>query len=680
MAFKHPEILFFLFAIAIPIIIHLFSFRRYKQVYFHNIQFIKNIQIEQNSTKSKLKERLILLSRIGLITCAVLTFAQPYIPSDSAQLTKKYEYVAIYIDNSFSTQAETDHGIVLEFEKKKAAEIIDAHSPSTKFFLLTNTVQPTEQYALTSEEIKNKLSKISLSPNRVQFSDIQKRLHNCEAKYNTSLACHVLSDMQKNTFDKTALQDTTLHTTFYPIENQTIKNIVIDSCYFESNTHVPNQAEKFTVVLRNNSDETQTNIPVKLYLNDSLKAISSATIKPFSTTNISIEYNTKETGFLSGHVEIEDYPILYDNTYYFSYFIDDQIRIIDIFDNRPNPHIAALCKNQPNFILTTQQSSSIHYSSLGNNSVIVLDALHSIPTGLSEEIKKLRSVGKTIVCIPSDDIDLNSYNSFLSLFGNQRFTGKDTSKTSIERVDEKNAIFKNMFEKKNEHISYPYVNSHYILEPQSNNSLVTLQNQHAFAIQRSSGFNTLFLFTAPLTESQGTVVASPLFVGLYTIFQHTSSSSEIQTTIGNTSEIFTADITSDDALHIENPKKNIDVIPLYRNDIQTSKTIINPMQQITEAGNYFVTQKSNPIANISYNYDRKESELEWYTLEELKTILQDKNLTVVEPTNELTSALKESNEGKPLWRVTLWAAICFVVFEVLLILFYDKLTVQTKNK
>ena len=119
-AFKHPEILFGLLAIAIPIIIHLFSFRTYKKVYFHSLQLIKNIQIEQNSTKSKLKELLLLISRIGLIACVVIVFAQPYIPNADSPQSHTSGAVAIYIDNSFSTQAESENGVVLEFEKKKA--------------------------------------------------------------------------------------------------------------------------------------------------------------------------------------------------------------------------------------------------------------------------------------------------------------------------------------------------------------------------------------------------------------------------------------------------------------------------------------------------------------------------------------------------------------------------------
>ena len=143
-AFKHPEFLFFLFAIAIPIIIHLFSFRKYKKVFFHNLQFIKAIQIEQNSTKSKLKEILILASRIGLITFLTLAFAQPYIPLNNKTQQKGKQAVAIYIDNSFSTQSETSNGTVLEVEKTKAQQIADAYSADTKFFLFTNNTSPTE--------------------------------------------------------------------------------------------------------------------------------------------------------------------------------------------------------------------------------------------------------------------------------------------------------------------------------------------------------------------------------------------------------------------------------------------------------------------------------------------------------------------------------------------------------
>ena len=124
-------------------------------------------------------------------------FAQPYIPNADSPQPHTSGAVAIYIDNSFSTQAESENGVVLEFEKKKAQEIVDAYPNDTKFFLFSNTANSTEQFSRTSEEVKNDISEIAPSPNKMLFSDVVKKMKLCQHKNETLLDCHILSDMQK---------------------------------------------------------------------------------------------------------------------------------------------------------------------------------------------------------------------------------------------------------------------------------------------------------------------------------------------------------------------------------------------------------------------------------------------------------------------------------------------------
>ena len=95
MTYQNPHLLYALFAIAIPIIIHLFNFRKHKTIYFSSIRFLKEIK-EENKKKSKLKNILILLSRILAIAFLVLAFSKPYIPIKNQQKT---ENIFIYIDN-----------------------------------------------------------------------------------------------------------------------------------------------------------------------------------------------------------------------------------------------------------------------------------------------------------------------------------------------------------------------------------------------------------------------------------------------------------------------------------------------------------------------------------------------------------------------------------------------------
>ena len=178
-AFKHPEYLFFLFAIAIPIVIHLFSFRKYKKVYFHNLQLIKQIQVEQNSTKSKLKELLILFSRIGMIMFLVFCFAQPFIPHANPQNQSKNNLIALYIDNSFSSQSETEKGIVLEQEKIVAQQIADAYPTDAKFILLTNKSDGTEQIIRSRDDIKNAITQLSYYSKQEQLQSLNRNTYRC---------------------------------------------------------------------------------------------------------------------------------------------------------------------------------------------------------------------------------------------------------------------------------------------------------------------------------------------------------------------------------------------------------------------------------------------------------------------------------------------------------------------
>ena len=57
MHFINPWFLFGLLAIAIPVAIHLFNFRRYKKVFFTNVRFIKEVK-QETRKQSQLRHLL----------------------------------------------------------------------------------------------------------------------------------------------------------------------------------------------------------------------------------------------------------------------------------------------------------------------------------------------------------------------------------------------------------------------------------------------------------------------------------------------------------------------------------------------------------------------------------------------------------------------------------------------
>lgn len=161
MQFKHPEILYALLLLLIPIIIHLFQLRRFQKVPFTNVAFLKEVTL-QTRKSSTIKKWLILLIRLLLLAAIILAFAQPY-TSNKKSFNTKQETV-IYLDNSFSTQAKGNKGTLLQRSVQDLMINIDNSEP---FTLITNN----KSYKnVTINAIKNELLQLTYSPNQLDYN------------------------------------------------------------------------------------------------------------------------------------------------------------------------------------------------------------------------------------------------------------------------------------------------------------------------------------------------------------------------------------------------------------------------------------------------------------------------------------------------------------------------------
>ena len=133
MQFKHPELLYALLLLIIPIIVHLFQLRRFQKVPFTNVQFLKNVILKTRKS-SRLKKWLILCTRLLLLAAIIIAFAQPY--WSNLQSASVETETVIYLDNSFSMQAKGDKGELL---KRAAQDIISTLDESDKITVFTNS-------------------------------------------------------------------------------------------------------------------------------------------------------------------------------------------------------------------------------------------------------------------------------------------------------------------------------------------------------------------------------------------------------------------------------------------------------------------------------------------------------------------------------------------------------------
>ncbi len=131
MNFAHPEILYGLLAVLIPLIVHLFNFRRYKKFYFSNVALLKDISFETKK-QSRLKHLIVMILRMLAIVTLVIAFARPSFNEETKALKSEQSITGIYIDNSFSMEAGGRNGRLFDHAVAGAREIIKRSSRDSK--------------------------------------------------------------------------------------------------------------------------------------------------------------------------------------------------------------------------------------------------------------------------------------------------------------------------------------------------------------------------------------------------------------------------------------------------------------------------------------------------------------------------------------------------------------------
>ncbi|MCK5469653.1 MAG: BatA domain-containing protein, partial [Cyclobacteriaceae bacterium] len=297
MKFLYPEFLFGLFTLAIPIIIHLFNFRKSKRIYFSSTRFLTNIK-KSTSQKLKLKHYLILFSRLLFLTFLVFAFAQPYIPS--ADKNPQVESVYIYLDNSSSMSNRVDGTMTsLHLGMDYVSKILDLYPANTSYKLLTNEFAPFSNTLKSKDEIEELLTELRLSNISRTLPEAYTRLKSHTLRQTEkSKDVFIISDFQKSTIGNIEqLKMDSIDQVFVsPIFFDATKNIFIDSMYLSNPFLIANEKNQLNVVLKNTGFEDASELQVKLFINEIQSASSIVNIPAGGSEELTFEisYNLEK--------------------------------------------------------------------------------------------------------------------------------------------------------------------------------------------------------------------------------------------------------------------------------------------------------------------------------------------------------------------------------------------------
>jgi len=639
MQFNNPNILYALFALIIPILVHLFQLRKFQKTEFTNVKFLKEL-IVQTRKSSQLKKWLILSLRLLIFTAIIFAFSEPYL--DNNNTIKQNAENVFYLDNSFSMQEKGAKG---ELMRVAIQELLKNYPNDKKISVITNTKTFKNK---TLNELKNDLINLSYSHHQLDYKTLNlkiNRLFNTKANHLKRVI--YISDFQKNTALDTSYFNTEYQTTL--VQTLPIKksNISIDSAYFSDQ----NTTSSVLNVIVSKQHSALNNIPITLFNNDSI--ISKTTVN-FTNTKGLTSFNVSPKDNLNLKIELIDAKSSYDNTLYVARLKPTKQKILAIGSIEKNAFLSKIYTKEE-FIFNQNTPEKINYSVFEQQHLIVLNELESIPVALIKNLSEFSKKGGTILYIPSEHIDSSNFNML-----NKAYGSKNEHETRLTKIHFAHPIFSNVFEKKIKNFQYPSFKTHYKLSKYQS-TLLSLENGNPLLVNS----NNNYLFAAPLNTKNSNFKQAPLIVpALYNIAKSTLKSGTPYYLIGEDNTIdLPLNIGKDDVLKLENNGGSF--IPIQQ--IKSNKVSIQTNTLPSQSGFYTVKNKQEVLPiKLAYNYSRTESIMDYHKVALLENKYLKTETSVINTLNEINSA----SQIGTLWKWFVIFAILFLLVELLILKYF----------
>ncbi|MBN8569062.1 MAG: BatA and WFA domain-containing protein [Ignavibacteria bacterium] len=699
MTFLNPSILFALFAISIPIIIHFFNLRKLKKVEFSTLMFLKELQ-KSKMKRIKLKQLLLLLFRILVITFLVLAFANP-VYKGTAVNSSSSSASLIIVDNSFSMSGKDAYGEYLEQAKVAVNDIVSTLNPSDEITIIASSEfgkSSPVYWTNTQSNYKDSVKNISISYkdfNLPQCIEYAKDIISKSSALNKNV--YILSDFQKNNFiDVNSSNPTADYSVFaVNIGKREVNNISLEDFKIESAIIEQGRDIKLSVNVHNFSQYALSNKTINVYSrgNDSsfvLKGEKVVDLQSSENKKVELTFKAEKSGNNSGMIELvidnaQDDEIKYDNKIYFSFFIPEKFKI-------------GLIGNDTKFMKLAIETASIMLADSAKNksSLLELNELSTVPSKLSDynivfvsgidrfgntDIESLSNYavnGGTAYFFPSQSADISSYNDLFTKLNSAHLTninsdGEVNKSIKVGRVNFEHPLLSGIF--KNEKLNFtsdkfildsPELKSFYSITPgEEDVTLIELSNNKPFLVENNIGQGRVLLSAVSANDKMSDLPMKSIFVPLIvrSIFYSQGNVNQTSYTIGKNNVIsLNRSFRAGSAI---NPLKNKIT---YSSSISSSYIALPYSGFSSVPGIYSFTDSLNAKYSFAINFNSGESNLAKEGVKEIEENFKNsfKNVKIINDISQVKDSIKEAKYGIELWKYFLILALIFIAAELVL--------------
>ncbi len=608
MRFLYPNMLWGLFALLIPILIHLFNFRRHKLVYFSNTAVLRNIQ-QENAKTRKLKYLVTLLLRCLFIAALVLAFAFPYQPEKQLNVNASDNLIGIYIDNSMSMKGQSQRTTLIEDARQSARDLIHKLNPSNRYLLMTNSFEIQNEYPMNQEEMLDQLDRMNTDGAPVPMGEVMDRFEMLAKQHGFSTSTlFVYSDFQENTFDLTAAKaDTTMQVVVVPMLPEFTSNIYIDSVWLASPIVQVGLTNDLMVRVVNQGDKEVKGLPVNFTMNGTMAASTTVDLEKNGSAEIGMQFVVENNGEQRCSVSLMDHPITFDDAYDFVISVKPSLSVIEL--GAESSACSLLFDDDEQFKYALMEPSRFDLGAIAQAQLLIVNETAVMNETLQQTLLDAVSEGASLMVFPSvDDPKSNRY-----LYGKLGLTlmEADTNSTSVEDLALQHAFFSDMILDLPQHPDLPKVKQHIRLKTNGlSTPLLTMQNADPLLMMETVGKGQAFVMATALNPIWSDLADNAIFVPMMVKMAFMGGKMDkMSFTIGMDKMLVLSDLNleGDRRFLFSNAERTFELMPA--SEVRNGKVYLYLNDNLPESGFYDLLVNDTLNRVTAWNESRIESKM-----------------------------------------------------------------------
>lgn len=662
-----------LLALLIPVIIHLFNFRRHKLVYFSNTAVLRSIQ-QENAKTRKLKYLVTLLLRCLFIAALVLAFAFPYHPEKQLNVNMENNLVGVYLDNSMSMKGQSQRTTMIEDARQSARDLVHKLNPSNRYLLMTNSFEVQNEFPMNQEEMLDQLDRMNTDGAPVPLGEVMDRFSMLAKQHGfASSTLFVYSDFQRNTFDLSAAKaDTTMQVVVVPMVPEFTSNLYIDSVWLASPIVQTGLTNDLMVRVVNQGDKEVKGLPVTFTMNGAMAASTTVDLEKNGSTEIEMQFVVDRNGEQRCSVSLVDHPIVFDDTYDFVLSVKPTLSVVELgIESTP---CALIFGDDEQFSYTLLEPSRFDLGVLSQAQLLIVNETAVLNETLQQTL--LDAVGEGASLLVFSSVGNPKSNSYLYERLGLTMIEADTNATSAEDLALQHAFFNDMILDMPQHPDLPKVKRHIRLKTNGiATPLLTLQNGDPLLMMETLGKGQVFVMATALDPKWSDLSDNALFVPMMVKMAFMGGRLDrLSYTIGTDKMLVLSDMNleGDHQFLFANADRSYELMPA--SEVRNGKVYLYLNDNLPESGFYDLLVNDTVNRLTAWNESRVESRMDFVDRDEIEPAFKKLgfNVAAVLDTSDFATAdlVEAMAHQSSQWKLFALIALLALLGEIAVLRFW----------